>query len=271
MRPGPDLLGDVMRYAGYRERGWSIRNREVAGTVVPLILSFGDPFRIRLGAAPPQDHRSFLAGLYDGYADVASTGSAHCMQIDFTPLGAYRFFAMPMGELAGQTVALDQVGAFDALIGRLHDAPDWGTRFARLDAFVRRRLAAAAPASPAIAWAWRKLVATDGLVRIGALAAEIGCSRKHLAQRFAIAVGAGPKTVGRILRFGAARRAIDAKPAGRVDWADLAGAWGYADQAHLIREFRALAGVTSVDYLRDSRFRALNQVTNLQDGIPEPG
>jgi hypothetical protein len=41
---------------------------------VPLIPNFGDPFRIRLDACGPQDHRSFVAGLYDGYADVASTG-----------------------------------------------------------------------------------------------------------------------------------------------------------------------------------------------------
>jgi hypothetical protein len=144
MRPQADLVGDVLRYAGYVERsGWSIDNREVAGPVVPLIISFGDPFRIRMGGNGPALHRSFLAGLYDGYADVASTGRAHCMQVDFTPLGAYRFFAMPMRDLAAQTVALDQVGRFEDLRDRLFEAPDWATRFALLDCFVRRRLAAA--------------------------------------------------------------------------------------------------------------------------------
>lgn len=270
MRPRQDLLGDVVRYSGYCEHGWSIRNREVAGTIVPLILNFGDPFRIRMGANRPQDHQSFLAGLYDGYADVASTGCAHCMQIDFTPLGAYRFFGMPMRELSARTVALDQVGAFDDLTDRLYHAPDWATRFAQLDRCVRLRLAAARPPSATLVWAWQKLVASDGLIRIGALASEIGWSRKHLAERFAIEVGATPKTVGRILRFGAARRSID----GATSWADLASAWGYADQAHLIREFQALAGATPVDYQRDvaGRFRALDgRVTNLQDGIAAPG
>jgi hypothetical protein len=120
MRPQQDLLGDVVRYAGYLERcGWSIDQREVAGPVVPLIINFGDPFRIRMGASRPQHHRSFMAGLYDGYADVASVGRAHCMQIDLTPLGAYRFFGMPMRELAAQAVALDQVGRFDDLTCRL--------------------------------------------------------------------------------------------------------------------------------------------------------
>jgi AraC-like DNA-binding protein len=226
-----------------------------------LIINFGDPFRIRMGANEAVDHRGFVAGLYDGYADVGSTGRAHCMQVDFTPLGAYRFFALPLRELAGQTMALDEVGRFDELAQRLYDAPEWAARFALLDGFVRRRLAAArAPASP-IVWAWRQLAASAGQVRVGALAREIGWSRKHLAQRFSIQVGAGPKTVGRILRFAGARRAIDAGiRAGRMDWADLAADWGYADQAHLIREFRAMAGVTPADYARDAagRFRAVN-------------
>jgi AraC-like DNA-binding protein len=260
MRP-PDLAGEVVRYAGYLEHGgWSIDNREVASPVVPLIINFGDPFRIRMGAAAPRDHQSFLAGLYDGYADVASLGRAHCMQIDFTPLGAYRFFALPMRELAGQTVALDLVGRFEELRERLAEAPDWATRFALLDRFVRRRLAAARPPSAAIAWAWRRLAASAGRVRVGALASEIGWSRKHLAQRFSIEIGAGPKTVGRILRFARARREIDIDAGSRgMDWAGLAAEWGYADQAHLIREFRAMAGATPADYRRDAgRFRPVN-------------
>jgi AraC-like DNA-binding protein len=45
-----------------------------------------------------------------------------------------------------------------------------------------------------------------------------------------------------------------------MDWAGLAAEWGYADQAHLIREFRAMAGVTPADYVRDAagRFRPVN-------------
>jgi AraC-like DNA-binding protein len=216
MRPQADLAGDVVRYAGYLEhRGWSIDEREVASPIVPLILNFGEPFRIRMGASGPQDHRSFVAGLYDGSADVASTWRAHCMQVDFTPLGAYRFFALPMRELAARAVALDQVRAFDDLAGRPYDAPDWAARFALLDRFVRRRSAEAPACSPPIAWAWRQLRASGGRVRVGVLADELGWSRKHLAQRFAIEVGAGPKTVGRFLRFAGARRSIDVGVRGR--------------------------------------------------------
>jgi AraC-like DNA-binding protein len=39
---------------------------------------------------------------------------------------------------------------------------------------------------------------------------------------------------------------------GRADWADLANAFGYSDQAHLIREFQALTGKSPRRYLGDA-------------------
>jgi AraC-like DNA-binding protein len=262
--PASDLADAVVRYAGYREGAvWSLRQREVATTIVPLIINLGPAFRVRLGDADAL-HGSFVAGLYDGYADVAALGPAHCLQVDLTPLGARRFFGLPMRELAGRTVALERVAgrAVDALADQLYHAAGWEARFRLLDDVVRRRLAAAPAPAPAIAWAWQKLVASGGRVRIDALARELGWSRKHQAQRFALEIGAPPKTVARILRFAHARRAILTGPAAR-DWAGRALDWGYADQAHLIREFRALAGTTPARYAAGADGP---EVTNHQDG-----
>mgnify|MGYP005868667299 CR=1 FL=1 len=67
-------------------------------------------------------------------------------------------------------------------------------------------------------------------------------SRKHLASRFHEEVGLPPKTIARIARF---NRAQAMAASGMGDgWADIAAACGYADQAHLTREFVALAGTT---------------------------
>jgi AraC-like DNA-binding protein len=265
-RPGADLAGAVVRYAGYVERAaWALEQREVATPVVPLIINLGAPFRVRLGDAGDAGaaHASFVAGLYDGYADVAALGPAHCLQLDLTPLGARRLLALPMQELAGRTVDLRLVAgrSADELAERLHHAAGWHARFALLDAFVRARLAAAAPPPPAVAWAWQQLVASGGCLRIGELARAIGWSRKHQAVRFTREIGVGPKTVARILRFGRARRAILCG-AGAGDWAGLALDCGYADQAHLIREFQALAGATPRAYAQLGHL----PVTNLQDG-----
>lgn len=70
---------------------------------------------------------------------------------------------------------------------------------------------------------------------------DVGLSERQLRRRFHAAVGYGPKTLERILRF---RRALDAIDAGQDDLAAIALDAGYADQAHFTRECTKLAGLS---------------------------
>ena len=69
---------------------------------------------------------------------------------------------------------------------------------------------------------------------------DLGLSERQLRRRFADAVGYGPKTLARVLRF---QRFLELARGGD-DLARLAFAAGYADQAHLTRECGRLAGRT---------------------------
>jgi AraC-like DNA-binding protein len=83
--------------------------------------------------------------------------------------------------------------------------------------------------------------------RVLALAEQIGLSERQLLRRCTSALGYGPKMLDRILRFqrfcslGAGR--------GRVGLAELAFESGYADQSHLTRECKQLAGRTPASVL----------------------
>jgi AraC-like DNA-binding protein len=76
---------------------------------------------------------------------------------------------------------------------------------------------------------------------VGALAGEVGWSRKHLINRFRDQVGLSPKVMARVLRF---HRAVDLLAHGVPSYVDVAVTCGFYDQAHMNREFRALAGCT---------------------------
>jgi AraC-like DNA-binding protein len=243
--PSPPLAEVVSRLAGYRETAARhLRQYEAASLDVPLIISFGEPFRIGLGRPPGDDDRiaSFVAGLFGGHVVIESFGACHCLQVDFTPLGAYRFFGLPMHELASRMVLLEDLPGptLASLRERLGEEPDWQRRFDLVEQLILSRIAPRPPASPDIAWAYRTIVRSGGSMRIGTLVDEIGCSRKHLAARFKGQLGLTPKEIARIVRFN--RALALARRSAEPDWADVAAACGYADQPHLVREFRALAG-----------------------------
>ena len=242
-----DLAGQVVSIVGYRERGRRLRNQvEMAPLVVPLVISFAGPFEIALGRAPGRDDRyaSFTSGLYPGHVLISSNGDAECVQVDFTPQGARRFFGLPMHLIAQRMVQTDDMGDRDlALLCRqLGEDTSWDRRFARVTAFLRRRLGTARPTDPAIGWAYDRILKSGGRLRVADLARQLEWSRKHLAARFHDEIGIGPKAVARMARFGAALAL--SREADAPGWAEIAADCGYADQAHLAREFRVFAGST---------------------------
>ena len=216
--------------------------REVPFPGIPLILNLGEPWEI--------DDRgldSFLAGLGTAPSTVRGKPTWACIELRLTPLGAFRLFGVPMHELANRAVELEHLHSESRqLEERLHEATDWAERFDLVDAFLLRRLADSKPADPGVAWSWRHLHSTHGRAPIGAIATELGWSHRRLITRFREQIGLTPKAYGRVIRFDRAVTALR----GSAGLAEIAYDSGYADQAHLTREFRELAG------LSPTRFRA---------------
>jgi AraC-like DNA-binding protein len=107
------------------------------------------------------------------------------------------------------------------------------------------RLHAGGEPDRAVREAARRLV--DPRTRVDALAAELGLSERQLRRRCRTAAGYGPKTLQRILRF---QRFLGIAEGGG-ELAMHAAEAGYADQAHMTREVRRLAGVAPVALLRE--------------------
>ena len=250
--PHPLLRPYVAGYCGYVERRVSFSRRlEVPGRIAVAIINLGPSYRV-LGPgnrSGPADYGSFAAGLTDRHVIVEAVAPAHGLQVDFTPIGAYLFFGMPMRELTNRTLALEDVLGPEAgrIAAQVEDTPGWPARFDAVDAFIMRRIAAARASSPVVASAWQRLARSAGRLRIDTLADDAGWSRKHLAARFHEEVGLPPKTMARILRFNAVRERLASDGGARL--AEVAHASGYYDQAHFNRDFREFAGMTPGEYL----------------------
>ncbi|MVT54569.1 helix-turn-helix domain-containing protein [Bradyrhizobium yuanmingense] len=243
--PSPRLARLISSISFYRERGIGLAAfRHAAPLALPLLVNLGTPFRIALGHRPDiADARpSFAAGLFPGPVVIESDGRAECVQVDFTPLGAYRFFGGAVPDLTARIVGLDDILGRHGreLRARVAEAAGWQRRFEIVEDFVLRR--AIHEPSPEVAFALDTLGRGAGAVRIADIATDIGWSRKHLTRRFHHEIGVPPKVLAQMLRFH--RACVLARTDGAGGWAAIAADAGYADQAHLARDFRMFSGET---------------------------
>jgi AraC-like DNA-binding protein len=119
-----------------------------------------------------------------------------------------------------------------------------------LESLVRRRLIAGARADPHVRHAAAVLAAGRP---VDVAAGTVGLSGRELRRRFVDEVGLGPKTFQRISRFHRFLALSDARTSASQSLAALAAEAGYADQPHLTRECRRLAGSTPAALLVSRR------------------
>jgi hypothetical protein len=194
---------------------------------------------------------ALLSGARDVYVEIPAGGRRRLVGVAFRPGGLTPFGAGPAAELAGRELPLADVYGREG--ARLHErlaaAPDAQARFALLEAWLQGRLGVGRAPHPAVAGALRAIDRTLGTGEVRAIRSSVG--GRQLSRLFRAQVGFGPKRYARLVRFQAAVQSL-AGPRG-VSIADVAAACGYYDQAHLDREFRALAGVTPGEYAHGLR------------------
>ncbi|MFE7173392.1 DUF6597 domain-containing transcriptional factor [Streptomyces sp. NPDC057616] len=194
---------------------------------------------------------------YDGqgqeqFAEVAGIGLELFTQklegrgrvcgIQFRPGGFRPFFPdRPVSEWTGRRVRLPDAGTEDVLAPDAEDA-----RVAALDRFLLS-LGPAPDPQAELAMALADRIRTDRTIRrVADFARAEGMSVRLLQRLFAGHVGVGPKWV--ILRYRIHEALERAEGDRDVDWAALAADLGYADQAHLVRDFTATVGVPPTAY-----------------------
>ena len=244
--PAPILRRFISHYGGARVRGLTPGvNTTLPSRHAHLIISLDAPINVRQmsNEAPPAARFSALvSGLHDGFAMVERTCSWEGLHVFFRPLGLQAVLGATAAELACGAVALSDLCPRDApeLMERLSSTRDWQARFAILDEVLTRRLTPA-KGSPLIAHVWRQLAASHGHRSVESLAQDTGWSRQHMADRFRAELGITPKTAARIFRF---ERACGLISNLRQPLAEVAAACGYADQAHMTRDWNAFTGTS---------------------------
>jgi AraC-like DNA-binding protein len=262
--PAEPLRRYVAAYTGYRQRGLPpARHRGLPSPYLTLIFTLDEPLTIEAHpdpGQPPGEFGTLLGGLHSVPALITHAGAQSGIQVALRPLGARALLGLPAGELAELDLPAEAVlgGVCAELRDRVRAAAGWPERFAVLDEILLRsaglhRVDLGPGIAPEVGWAWRQLLREGGALRVSELAAGTGWSGRHLTSRFRAEIGLTPKAAARDIRFDRARRRLVHKLTAGGDYllADLAADCGYFDQAHLAREFRALAGCPPSQWLAE--------------------
>jgi AraC-like DNA-binding protein len=167
---------------------------------------------------------------------------ASIVGVRLRPGTAGAVFGIPASELLNTRVPLEELlgkPTFE-LTERLAGAEGREAEFLLLEGIVASTIADASP-DPLVLAATRRLGFPGS--RVDELADALGLSERQLRRRFHRAVGYGPKTLDRVLRFRRLVSQAQAVTDGEVDLARLAADLGYADQAHMTRDSVRLTGM----------------------------
>lgn len=186
--------------------------------------------------------------------------------VHFKPGGSTSFLGLPARELYNQRVGLDELwqGRAAELRDRLIAAATLENRFLILEQFLLMMMHLPDRTTflqnhrhPVVDFALREFRQMP-IPSVSAVTNQIGCSARHFNQLFRDQVGLTPKLFCRVRRLRQVLYLLAGKE--HVDWADLAFICGYFDQAHLIHDFRSLAGCTPTEYLAQRGFHPCHVV-----------
>ncbi|WP_088343191.1 MULTISPECIES: AraC family transcriptional regulator [Rhodomicrobium] len=179
------------------------------------------------------------AKLETGIVTIYPTGPIGALIVCLKPEAAACVMGAPVEDFMDRRIALGQVfgdGEVSLLEEMLAESGDRAGRLACVERFLLARTRR--PASDPIVSRAVGLLRRAPSFPVQRLASTLDISEKQFRRRFHAAIGSNPKQFARIARIG---RSLVERRRG-ANWAQVAHACGYQDQAHLIHDFNQIVG-----------------------------
>jgi AraC-like DNA-binding protein len=218
----------------------------------------GHPSQVQETLPHPSVHiaietgRSGIYGVVKGRFTRVIEGKGRVFGIKFRPGGFYPFTRAPVSRLTNRVIPLREIFGADGDVFEFTMLAKRSERamVAVAETFLRKqgpeRDAVAEQVEPIV----ERIAIDRTLMTVEAVAKHSGFSVRSLQRLFARYVGVSPKWVINRHRL---HEAVDRLARGEaVDWTQLALDLGYFDQAHFIKDFKAIIGRTPGDYVGDT-------------------
>jgi AraC-like DNA-binding protein len=216
----------------------------VADGRIEIILHLADPFSIAGadGGLTKQDD-VLVSGQITGPVRLHGNGRGDVIGIRFRTAAATAVVRAPLADLTNRVEPLStidkQLERELRAAARKHDRPA-----ARAAALSRVLLKHVRRSPDRIVRAAARMLETG--TRIDAIAEEFRTTRRTFERRVIAGTGLPAATLRRVMRFRRVFRVLDGAPRGT--WAEVATQSGFADQSHMIRDFRQFTGSSPSEF-----------------------
>lgn len=180
---------------------------------------------------------------------ISSHSRKSSLGVQFKPGGIFPILHIKGDELNGKIIPLSSIignQKSDKLYSQMLRLTSPLKQVKCLEQFLLGSLEVSDSVHPVVTFTSQKLQSSFYQDRISELAESFGLSPKRFTDIFQKEVGITPKLFSRIGRFQQILTRINSNQP--INWAHLAFEFGYYDQSHLIRDFKALSALTPSEY-----------------------
>jgi AraC-like DNA-binding protein len=185
------------------------------------------------------------------------TGALGFVIVSLRSESASRIVDAPLGQFANANIHLANVfgrGDVSMCDEMLAEALDSSERIATIESFLLRRLR---PKRDDVASRAASLLRNDPTLPLQQIASMLSVSTRHLARAFGVSFGMNPKKFARLARI---EKAVAGRRNG-LQWSEVACACGFADQAHLVREFKEIVGEVPTKFFAQEACANIGKMT----------
>lgn len=195
-------------------------------------------------------HGARIFGVVTGKFSSLLEDRGRVFGVKFRPGAFYPFVGAPVSRLTDTSIGLREVFGVEseALEAAIRAREDDGGLIALAEGFLRARLPEWDENVRRMGRIVDRIVADRAITRVDDLVSRLDLNKRTLQRLFSRYVGVSPKWVIKRYRL---HEAVDHLAGGEVvDWPKLALDLGYCDQAHFIKDFKAIVGKSPAEYAR---------------------
>src|SRR5262250_2678394 len=235
---------------------------------VELILNCGNPYSVISGSAKRELPTVCLVGLLTKPLRLKAEGLVRIVAVRFFAWGALAFLKNAAGRTDVTQVDLDSTWQqVVRRVGVLVQGDNYQKAVEEIEDFLIGLRLNTLFDPQQVRTAAKLLYHTRGQFRVAELADYCHLSVRQLERQFDQTTGVSPKALARAIRFEAIRERLMFDP--NANLTDLAYEFGYADQAHFIKDFKALTDKTPGEFAAEMQqlqaiFRDKKNVVFLQ-------